>query len=58
MNPQEQERLQACVTEIAQILYKNTPAEQIATLEGIEKAVRQQVMEHVSPKIALFLSKK
>jgi hypothetical protein len=58
MTPQEQERLQACVTEIAQILYKNTPPEQIATLEGIEKAVRQQLMEHVSPKIALFLSKK
>lgn len=58
MTPQEQERLQACVTEIAQILYKNTPPEQIATLEGIEKAVRQQLMEHVSPRIALFLSKK
>ncbi len=58
MTPQEQERLQACVTEIAQILYKNTPPEPIASLEGIEKAVRQQLMEHVSPKIALFLSKK
>jgi len=31
---------------------------QQATLEGIEKAVRQQMMEHVSPKIALFLCKK
>ena len=58
MTPQEQERLQACVTEIAQILYNNTPAEQIATLEGLEKTVRQQLMEHVSPKIALFLLKK
>jgi hypothetical protein len=58
MIPQEQERLQACVTEIAQILYKNTPAAQIATLEAIEKTVRQQIMEHISPKIALFLSKK
>jgi hypothetical protein len=38
--------------------YNNTPAEQIATLEGIEKAVRQQMMEYVSPKIALFLSQK
>jgi hypothetical protein len=46
------------VTEIAQILYKNIPAEQIATIEGIEKAVRQQMLEHISPKIALFLSKK
>ncbi len=58
MTPQEQERLQACITEIAQILYNNTPPEKITTLEGIEKTVRQQMMEQVSPKIALFLSKK
>lgn len=58
MTPQEQERLQACITEIAQILYNNTPAEKITSLEDIEKAVRQQMMEQVSPKIALFLSKK
>lgn len=58
MTPEEQQRLQACIQEIAQILYNSTPAEKIATLEGIEKAVRQQMMEHVSPKIALFLWKK
>ena len=40
---------------MAQILYNNTPPEKITTLEDIEKAVRQQIMEHVSPKIALFL---
>jgi hypothetical protein len=57
-DPQEQERLQACITEMAQILYNNTPTEKITTLEEIEKAVRQQMMEHISPKIALFLSKK
>ena len=58
MTPQDQERLQACISEIAQILYNNTPAEKITTLEDIEKAVRQQMMEQVSPKIALFLSKR
>jgi hypothetical protein len=58
MTPEEQERLQACITEIAQILYKNTSPEKITTLEDIEKTVRQQMMVHVSPKIALFLSKK
>lgn len=58
MTPQEQERLQACITEIAQILYNNTPPEKITSLKDIEKAVRQQMMEQVSPKIALFLSKK
>jgi hypothetical protein len=39
-------------------LYNNTPKAKITTLEEIEKAVRQQMMEQVSPKIALFLSKK
>jgi hypothetical protein len=58
MTPQDQERLQACISEIAQILYNNTPAEKITTLEDIEKAVRQQMIEQVSPKIALFLSKR
>ncbi len=57
MTPQEQERLQACITEMAQILYNNTPTEKITTLEEIEKAVRQQMMEHISPKIALFFPK-
>jgi hypothetical protein len=58
MTPEEEQRLEACVTEIAQILYNNTPPEKITSLEEIEKTVRQQMMEHVSPRIALFLSKK
>jgi hypothetical protein len=58
MTPQEEQRLEACVAEIAQILYNNTPPEKITSLEEIEKTVRQQMMEHVSPRIALFLSKK
>ena len=58
MTPEEQKRLQACINEIAQILYNNTPKAELTTLEAIEKTVRQQMMEYVSPKIALFLSKK
>jgi NADPH:quinone reductase-like Zn-dependent oxidoreductase len=54
MTPQEQERLQACISEMAQILYNNTPTEKITTLEEIEKAVRQQMMEHISPKIVVY----
>jgi len=57
-DPPRPRGLQACISEIAQILYNNTPAEKITTLEDIEKAVRQQMMEQVSPKIALFLSKR
>lgn len=58
MTPQEAERLQACVQEIAAILYKNTPGNEVTTLEGIEKTVRQQMLKHVSPEVALFLSSK
>ncbi len=57
MTPEEKERLEACIQEISSILYKNTPSEQIETLEGIEITVRQQTLAQISPKIALFLSK-
>ena len=56
MTPEEIERLQACSREIAEILYRNTPNSEVATLDGIEQTVRRQMLEHVSPNIALFLS--
>ena len=40
MTPEEEERLKAAVKEIATILYKNTSASELQTLEGIEKTVR------------------
>ena len=58
MTPEEKERLAAHIQEIAKILYKNTPPEKIETLEGIEYSVREQVLEHVSPKIAFFCRRK
>lgn len=58
MTPEEEERLQAAVKEIATILYKNTSASELQTLEGIEKTVRSQMLEQVGPKIAFFLSNK
>ncbi len=48
MTPEEAQRLQVCVQEIAAILHRNTPAEELKTLEGIEKAVRQQMLEYVT----------
>ncbi len=57
MTPEEVQRLQACTQEIAQILYRNTPSSELVSLESIEKSVRRQMLEHVSPEIALFLSK-
>jgi hypothetical protein len=58
MTPEDKKRLEEHINEIARILYKNTPPETIQTFESIETTVRDQVLEHVSPKIAFFLSEK
>lgn len=58
MTPERQARLQACLQELAAILYEETNAAELTNLESIEKTVRSQMLEHVSPQIALFLSSK
>lgn len=58
MTPEDQQALTHYAREIAKILHRNTPPETITTLEGLEKTVRGQILEHVSPKIAIFLSNK
>ena len=57
MTPSERKRLEACLTEVSEILYNNSDTESISTLEDIETTVREKVLENVSPQIALFLSK-
>lgn len=56
MTPEEQQALHYHAQEIAKILHRNAPKEAITNLEGIEKTVRGQILEHVSPDIAVFLS--
>lgn len=56
MTPEDQERLHACTQEIAEILYRNSDTADCNTLEAIEITVRQQMLEKVSPNVALFLS--
>ncbi len=58
MTPEEAQRLEACIQEAAAILYRNTPNSELKNLESIEKTVRAQILQHISPKIALFLSAK
>ena len=58
MNPEKQERLQACLQELAALLYEETDKSELTNLESIEKTVRQQMLEHVSPEIAFFLLRK
>ena len=56
MTPEEIERLKVCSQEIAEILYRNTPENELTDLDGIERSVRFQMLEHISPEVALFLS--
>jgi len=55
MTPEKQARLQACLTELATLLYEQTDKSKLTDLENIEKTVRTQMLEQVSPEIALFL---
>jgi hypothetical protein len=50
--------IQAHARAIAALLYEEADAEQVQTLAGIEHTVRAQVLEHVSPEIGDFLSKR
>ncbi len=56
MTLEDKQALEHHAREIAKILHRNTPTESITTLEGIEKTVRGEILEHVSPEIGIFLS--
>ena len=54
MNQDKQERLKACLEELATLLYEEADESKLTDLEAIEKTVRNQILEIVSPEIALF----
>ncbi|VEP13043.1 conserved hypothetical protein [Hyella patelloides LEGE 07179] len=58
MTPEEEKELTEHINAIAQILYRQAKPEQIETLAKIEETVREQILEHISPKIGIFLAKK
>ena len=58
MTTDKQEQIEACIQELAALLYAEADKSQLLDLEGIEKTVRRQILERVSPKIAFFLSNK
>lgn len=58
MTPEEDKELQTHVEAIAAILYQNTNPLELKTLAGIEQSVRQQVLNHISPQIGIFLSRR
>ena len=56
MNVEQQQALQAHLQAIAQILYEETPAEEVKTLGDIEQAVRRHLQQYVMPPLGIFLS--
>jgi hypothetical protein len=54
----ERLELEACLRRASEILYNNSDTDSLETLADIEITVRNQILEHVSPQIALFLSPK
>ena len=58
MTPEEKQELDKHINAIGKILYKQTKPEQVQTLARIEETVREQVLEHISPQIGIFLSDK
>ena len=58
MDDAKKAEIQAHSRAIAALLYEEANAEQVQTLAGIEETVRAQVLNHVSPEIGVFLSKR
>ena len=51
MTPEEEKELSEHINAIGKILYRQAKPEQIETLAKIEETVREQILEHISPKI-------
>jgi hypothetical protein len=56
MTPEQEQALQTHIKAIAQILYDDTPREELTSLSGIEQAVRRQMQKHVMPEVGVVLS--
>lgn len=56
MDNNKLQQIQEHARVITALLYGETAPEQLTSLEGIEAAVRDHVLEHVSPEIGNFLS--
>ena len=56
MTPEEKKELAEHIKAIGKILYRHAKPEQVESLGKIEETVREQVLEHISPQIGIFLS--
>jgi hypothetical protein len=56
MTPKEKQALEQHVQEIAKILYGDADKSRMTNLAEIEVVIREQLQEHVSPQLGIFLS--
>jgi hypothetical protein len=56
MSPEKQQELDEHILAISQILYEHTEVENLKTFETIEREVREQMLEKVTPQIGEFFS--
>ncbi|UBF30243.1 hypothetical protein K9N68_34035 (plasmid) [Kovacikia minuta CCNUW1] len=55
MTPEEKQELDQHIQGIAKILYGDADKSRMTNLGEIEKVIREQLQEHVSPQIGVFL---
>ncbi|MBD2523330.1 hypothetical protein H6G86_12880 [Nostoc sp. FACHB-133] len=58
MEPANQKKLQEHLQAIAEILYQKAETEELQSLAGIEKTIRGQTLEYITPELGVFFSKK
>jgi hypothetical protein len=58
MTPEEKSVVAQKLREVAEILYNDTPKEELATFGTIELSVRKHLLEKVAPQIGEFFSTK
>jgi hypothetical protein len=54
MTPEDRQKLEEHIEGIAQILYQNTPQEQLENFETIEITLRNEMLTKVTPRIGEF----
>lgn len=57
MTPEEKQELDQHVQAIAKLLYKDADRSRMTNLGEIEVVIREQLQEHVSPQLGVFLSR-
>ena len=54
MKPTNQKKLQKHLKAVAKILYQEVEAKELESLAGIEKIIRAQTLEYITPELGIF----